>query len=163
MRDTRNLPLSLTLHSSESSLVYRKIRTQIHTSEYAINVPIDIIFINCCRSKRLDKIAKHANCLSLIYFILLILYYHIMSNMLWHYRFRKWTKNVDVIHTVSDLFIQMMMILFNYCLYEATKLYFNKISKIKILKFVWKKKIQSSFLFKCKFSKVATKLITLTE
>lgn len=59
MRDTRNLPLSLILHSSESSSVYRKIRTHIHTSEYAINVPIDIMSINCCRSKRLDKIAKH--------------------------------------------------------------------------------------------------------
>jgi hypothetical protein len=60
MRDTRNRPLSLILHSSESSFVYRKIKTQMHTREYAINVPIDIMFINCCRSKILDKIAANA-------------------------------------------------------------------------------------------------------
>lgn len=47
----------------ERSFVYRNVRTHIQTSVYAISVPIDIIFINCCRSNKLDKTAKHANCL----------------------------------------------------------------------------------------------------
>lgn len=34
---------------------------QTHTSVYAINVPIDIMFINCCRSNKLDNTAGHEN------------------------------------------------------------------------------------------------------
>lgn len=62
MSEMRDRLFSLILHSSDSSLVYRNTRTHMQTREYAIKVPIDIIFISCCRSKRLDKTPKRKYC-----------------------------------------------------------------------------------------------------
>lgn len=42
----------------ERSFVYRNVSTHRHTSVYAISVPMDIMFINCCKSNRLDSTAN---------------------------------------------------------------------------------------------------------
>lgn len=78
MKDRRNRSLPRILHSSASSVVYRNINTHMQTSVYAISVPIDIMFINCCKSNMLDSIAKRTRaCYNILkhYYIILFLYF----------------------------------------------------------------------------------------